>query len=608
MTRQCGPGWFQELSQRQINASNTLLSALNSDTKEEMLKCCRDSLQIIGLNPLPSKLQLLKGINYSRGNDLAFLRNLYDSVYNICTDGKSKVFPYNQRLLLSCICHLDMMTTLRELDRILPKSCNKKVKTEKIKKCCRRRFDTPYDEPVPKPKLQPQRIIFKQPRRFEAKFEIYKKYKDPSYVIPNEANRWFANESCSSIESKHIAKSVVCEAIEKVFKENVDKESQAKNLCAEHKNKISSFHQLLTKLLSRSDSERLEDILDDYEDDFERGIIYGVRLELLKAENELREVEDERESRIMFEAMVRKIVENAADLQFLHLCQNCEKCAIETCEVREINGSCLTNETSNESIKNEIKFFHRPTVVKPFEFDYEKILTTSFLNDCGPIKNSINSALEVDKHLTIDNAISKCVQDLWESELNSWNEKCRLENEEKSQRVVADCDKIGKNKKKIYDLLREGLALMKKNPKFVLASFPDVHRLPILREWILQRFGIRYDDKENEMRWIKNKDQRGKLELSGLVPKVDVPSYKFFGIKHSSVPLSLAIEKKKKRDEWIEYNNRKLAQNSIERNRLYWTTLEPFMCNTEAMRRIFYAYAASNEHEFQKIVMNKEFI
>lgn len=47
------------------------------------------------------------------------------------------------------------------------------------------------------------------------------------------------------------------------------------------------FTQLVEKLLIRKDEDRLKDFLQDY-DEFEQGIIFGVRLELLKAEREFR--------------------------------------------------------------------------------------------------------------------------------------------------------------------------------------------------------------------------------------------------------------------------------------------------------------------------------
>lgn len=88
------------------------------------------------------------------------------------------------------------------------------------------------------------------------------------------------------------------------------------------------------------------------------------------------------------------------------------------------------------------------------------------------MKNSINAALQLDKHLTEDNAITVCLQDMWQLELKLWNEKRQNELEEKQQRVVADCDKIGKSKQKVFNLLSKGISLMRKNPKFVLASMP----------------------------------------------------------------------------------------------------------------------------------------
>ncbi|MGF1573205.1 MAG: DUF4771 domain-containing protein, partial [Sumerlaeia bacterium] len=59
-----------------------------------------------------------------------------------------------------------------------------------------------------------------------------------------------------------------------------------------------------------------------------------------------------------------------------------------------------------------------------------------------------------------------------------------------------------------------------------LASLPEAHKLPFLQEWVLKRFGIRYDAKYNEKRWKYNHDQRARMEFAGIVPKVPVPSMK----------------------------------------------------------------------------------
>ncbi|XP_016996499.2 uncharacterized protein [Drosophila takahashii] len=52
------------------------------------------------------------------------------------------------------------------------------------------------------------------------------------------------------------------------------------------------------------------------------------------------------------------------------------------------------------------------------------------------------------------------------------------------------------NAEQMNQLLRDGLRALRKEPRFVLASLPEAHKLPILREWIKRRYGKTYSQKE----------------------------------------------------------------------------------------------------------------
>lgn len=551
MKRQLGPAWFQELSETQTNAANEIFDAISDEADHVMYKRCRSVLSAIGIDPLPKRSEMLKAIQFSRNNDLAFLWFLYSSVYNTCDDiSTKKDFSLNERLLLSCICHLDMMTTLRELDRIMPKPEAKakqlKAKTPRHRKIIE--YESPYLEPVPKPKVQPERF-YPPLRRSQPNFKIYRNYKDPMFIIRNETNRWFADQNLLASESRNIAKGIVCDQISKVVEENFDREKVFASLCETHRRESTRFNQIMSKLLKgqlNCDEENLKDL-----DPFERGVIYGIQLELAKTENEFRNDDEKYEQQVMTKTLIRKIVENAADLKFIRLCEKCQKCVQSKELYQKIvkrNSSLIeacSEVNDKEDDKNQIEFFKRSSSTTPFEFNYEKIFATNFLNDCGVVKNSINAALELDKHLSEDNAITVCLQDMWRLQFKLWNEKRRAELEEKSERVVADCNEIGKSKQKVFQLLTKGIDLMRKNPKFVLAALPEVDRLPILRQWMLQRFSFRFDDKENEERWKLNKLQRDRVEVSGLVPAVKVPTSDAFGIKKTNITMDVALLKKK---------------------------------------------------------------
>lgn len=534
-----GPAWFQELSEIQIIAADSLFDAISCDSEDIQYFRARKALLAIGLNPTPSRKETLAAIEFSRGNDLAFLWQLSDEVYSKCDDITKKTScTINQRLLLTCICHLDMMTTLRELDKILPKP-DKKIKFNKIPSTQKLlKYSTPYDEPVPKPKLQRKRF-FSKPQSLNPKFELYKKYEDPNHVIRNESNRWFAEDNSLSSEARNICKAIVCKQIKNVFDKNFDRSNIFEALCEKHRPESEKFNQLMKKILEGKLFENNDDDLLDY-DEFERGIIYGVQLEFAKADKEMMELDERLEKEIIVKSQLREVIADAINLRYVHLCEKCEDCFNVPKSHNENRG---VNSSEPQSDDGQVKFFHRSTTTSPFKFDHEKIFAMSFLNDCGVVKNSINSALKVDKHLTEDNAISLCLEDMWQQEMKKWNEKCQREMEEKSQKVIADWKKIKIDKRTIFFLLHQGIQLMKENPKFVLASLPDVERLPFLKEWILHRFGIRYSMKDNEVRLKMNKLCREYLDKAEVFPKVKVPTLKIFGVREPVMSYNEALIK-----------------------------------------------------------------
>ena len=526
MLNQVGPAWNQELSETQTLAADGILNALCYDYESIQLKRCQQLLSAIGIDPVPKKSDIMKSIKFSRGNDLAFLWFLYDSVYNKCDAiGTVKKYSQNERLLLSCMCHLDMVATLRELDRMLPK-LPVKSKPKAIKIIRRKvKYELPYDEPVPKPKIQPVRF-FSPPQNPHPKFARYQKYKDSSHIIENEASRWFANELLTS-QSQNVARGILCDEISRVVAGKFDREKIFNSMCEKHRIEATKFHRMMTKIMNEKMNPNAEEIIDESLRDFdlfERGVIYGCQLEVSKAETEFRDDVEQYQKRIMMETIVRKAIEAAADLKYIHLCQNCEKCvegrkisqAIEPCD--EVKA------TSQSIVENEIKFFHRPTLTSPLQFDYEKIFATSFLDDLGVVRNSVNAVLKLDTHLTEDNAISICLRDMWQSELKLWHEKQQRELDERN-RIPSNCDGIGKSKQNVFRLLTKALAFMDKNPKFILASLPDAHRLPILREWALRRYGFRYTEKDSDKRWRINKAHRERVEFDGMFGRVDEPSF-----------------------------------------------------------------------------------
>lgn len=58
------------------------------------------------------------------------------------------------------------------------------------------------------------------------------------------------------------------------------------------------------------------------------------------------------------------------------------------------------------------------------------------------------------------------------------------------------------------------------------------------------------------------------------------------------------------RDQWMKNYYARLASGAFANSKLYWSTMEPFQCDTERMRQTYYAYVPARMRDFDKIVMN----
>lgn len=559
MKTQLGPGWFQELSENQIAAANFLFTAVGNDGVECQLKRVIPILNKINLHPLPQKHQLVAALKFAASSDLAFLWFLYDRIYrtasNVCSQTS---YTLKERLILSCICHLDMMLTLRELERILPKVEKKKVKVVRKKNDFeenKKTYKSPYHEPLPRPKMQSIQKAQK-PQRLQPNFEIFDLYKDEYYIIENEVNRWFATSSLMPKESECIAQKTVRDLIDSTFKPN-SKLLKKTNYCSRHKEESSKFYQMMKKVLGNRDDIELNDL--SHLNNFERGIVEGIQLELLNVEHKVKDKNEHNQSNIIIRTILRQILENASNLKYIHLCEQCEEC-IESKDlfdqlIQEQEEKNEENSSKTSVVSSIMQYCQRASSFGPLTFDYEKIFATSFLERQGAVKNSINTVLELEKHLTEDNAITVCLRDMWHLEMRLWSEKRQAEIVDRQQQVKSECEEVWGNKRKILKMLEDAIGILRRHPKFVLAALPDSHRLPLLREWILQRYGVRHTDEDERKIYKINKAQREVLLNTGMVPRLKVPTFQYFGIKKPRMTIDEVICKSKEVRNLIYFDN-----------------------------------------------------
>jgi Domain of unknown function (DUF4770)/Domain of unknown function (DUF4771) len=210
------PKWYQELSNEQITAADQLFEAIRIDCEENSVNRTKGLLNRLGLCPLVCDKVLSTLVCLSRGSDVAFLWLLFDLVYKTDT-----TFSLNERILLSCLCHLDMAVTLSALDRALPlpEMAHRRIPRNRIM-AGKRKYISPYLEPNPVPRRSKQKssVALTGPNQ-HPDFERYSSSKN------GDANRWL------SIKPDEVENEEVNDCEEE--SENSEEQSETKIDCEE---------------------------------------------------------------------------------------------------------------------------------------------------------------------------------------------------------------------------------------------------------------------------------------------------------------------------------------------------------------------------------------
>lgn len=195
------PAWYRGTSPFQTAAADELANSIRDDVAQETTHRVRNCLNRLGLIPAVHDKDLKILMKLSGGNDLAFLWFLMELYYKRPGGEYSSL---NEQLILTSIAHLDMITTLRELNNILPPGHASKRQLEKRRKQKLRdkswqsppqklvkKHSSPYFNKLERPIQYGKPLELERPD-FKVKFFRYEIYKDPNYVPPNEDNRWYA--------------------------------------------------------------------------------------------------------------------------------------------------------------------------------------------------------------------------------------------------------------------------------------------------------------------------------------------------------------------------------------------------------------------------------
>lgn len=269
------PAWYRGTSIFHIEGANRLFNAIRDDTEQSTSHRVRNCLLMIGLDPLISRKQIKLLMRLSRGNDLAFLWFLMELHYRTPKPG----YSVNEQLICSAICHLDMIPTLRELDRILPQQTKRKRRKRKppapvakrhrnITSKCVEKVDKnfPYFQPLPRPVAYGKNLSLKEPN-FVVKFDAYKQYKDPNYVAINETNRWYATYKFQT--GKRVVHHILKSEVDNIFEmnsEELEEITGQTNLCYYHKRLLELEEKLKHELRVKARDRCLRHFLDSKAD------------------------------------------------------------------------------------------------------------------------------------------------------------------------------------------------------------------------------------------------------------------------------------------------------------------------------------------------------
>lgn len=174
--------------------------------------------------------------------------------------------------------------------------------------------------------------------------------------------------------------------------------------------------------------------------------------------------------------------------------------------------------TSNEFTYDNIKdiknssemVFQGKLIHKPFTFNYRKIFLPKHKDsDKKLIRKIFLSALEDNEispkmniqlfDLNYGEAIKKFAQRTFDNEVNKYKEKIMdeieaeaLQNQKPLPQYPIFANYNAEDTNLMDRMLFDAFQYLRKNPKFVWAQLPEAHRIPLLREWIAQRFGKKY--------------------------------------------------------------------------------------------------------------------
>ncbi|XP_017097679.2 uncharacterized protein [Drosophila bipectinata] len=678
--------WYRGLSPIQIQAANDLADAAQFDLEVNDSERTRNCLLRLGIRPMPRRGQLTRIVKISRAQSLALLFFLFQQHYNI--DKLCRKYSVNGQLLLSAIAYLDLPTTFKALDKILPLPEKNSIKKEVVvtqKSVPERRIlgpiggnMSPYFQKQPRPKID------RQDKRFVTKPPPF------TVEIPNENpdtkeddKRWFSDYKLQPFY-RHIKATInseLCRLFDKLdnASQHSVKGSNSQELCQFHEEARSLERQAFLvdqrkrylemvdvgareKRLTRDRIiKHLNRDVDEYLKKFgDKGWSPGlpaIRKVGCLACRGLVHISLESPPKVLCMSGERTRLYESNGPQFrlcgggvskspslqqpkepltsyfrspkLHvpyvfnysqIFESEKSKTLGTSEIieREVVKS-LVRSDDDEQIGDHVsqpkKKMHRSRSKLASKSPYRShINQSSSSNQSSQIHQDSDRSIGIDQeshpdgrnHIKqfpnpirreyIDQALCRCVRRIFEK---SW-----LVANTATKKPEENCHSYPVNKvidpdddKLMDQMLGDAFQTLRQDKELVLASLPDAHQIPEMREWIKRRFGKQYGLQSKKVhintsiKMLQNLDLIDELrKLSAIIdPLLIQYAPMSFGMYHK-ITKSAKVFKEKVRED--------VLQLMLNRTRDCWQELHGLRAkNQSTLREIFFTYMPSSPRD-----------
>lgn len=373
----------------------------------------------------------------------------------------------NERHIYSTICHLDMITTLRGLDEILSlpqkpqQYARVSSKSTSRPQCKRIVYESPYLEPQRRPIIPISKPLPRIPLP-DPCFSPYDKYRDLSYIVENEETRFYGtNKELAGCGCSVVNRDLILQQFCPTDHTAEEHEEYAERLFENFVEATYCYcmgnHSLENDISSNS-------------------TVYYVQLEQAKTNSEFIAILKTYIGQLVVVHIMKQLLfGDNEDITNISACVNCRKCERDYERLKKLT------EKQNRMQKS----------FKPYE---ARILFSIFGND-GPA-GLLTIFNEIAKKR--DQTVDACVRGVWKSLVPIWSDS-QTSYDESDGEMSCDLEATDVNPRnsKLMDcMLSKALRTLQADSKFVIPHLPQANEIPLLKQWIRVRYGIKYSRPE----------------------------------------------------------------------------------------------------------------